>query len=111
MQDDQAENVKRERAAAQAEAWAGVTTSIDGDSSLPPGEIISTVDVPNCPQCGSVAKRLGDRDRACMGCGFAWKVLTERDELDQKADRATRSRSWSEERGGGRPIGKGATRW
>ena len=77
----------------------------------PAARITVTVDVPNCPVCGSPAKKMGLTDRACLGCGLTWEVLTERDELDAKADREVRSRGWNEERDRARKIGKVAHRW
>jgi len=76
-----------------------------------PDVITTTVDVPNCPQCGGLAKQMGRQDRACLTCGLAWKVVTEQDELDAEADRLIRSRGYAEEHGRGRTVGKGATRW
>lgn len=74
-------------------------------------DLSTTVDVPNCPQCGAVAVKQGIQDRACNTCGLVWKVVTEQDELDAEADRLVRSRGWNEEHGRGKEIGKGALRW
>ena len=61
--------------------------------------------------CGALAVKLGRQDRACFTCGLTWTVVTERDELDAKADRAVRSREFNEEHDRARKIGKNATRW
>jgi hypothetical protein len=73
--------------------------------------VTTTVDVKVCPQCGSPAVQLGRQDRGCNGCGLAWTVVTEADELDAKADREVRSRGWNEEKERSRKIGKFQTRW
>ena len=77
----------------------------------PTAGLITTKDIANCPRCDSPAVRTGRNDRICNGCGLAWTVHSEADELDAKADREVRSREFSEDRGWARAIPKGANRW
>jgi tRNA(Ile2) C34 agmatinyltransferase TiaS len=67
--------------------------------------------MPSCPVCGAMVKKLGRQDRVCCGCGLTWTVVTERDELDAKADHEVRSREFSENKGAARKIGKVPHRW
>ena len=100
---------------AQASAWADLIADDAVEAApvvVPDGaRITTTVDLPECPRCGSPAKHLGRADRACMACGLTWTVSSEREELDAKADREVRSRGFNEERGRARRVPKGASRW
>ena len=68
-------------------------------------------DIPNCPGCGAVATKTDETHRVCTTCGLAWERRTPEDELDEEADRAVRSRGFSEKGGGMTPLRPGQTRW
>jgi len=72
--------------------------------------IIVTNELTECPQCDAPAVKYGDRQRGCNSCGLVWERMSEQDELDLEAERTVRTRSWAEENGRGKSIGKGA-RW
>lgn len=110
MREAEAESVKPNSGAAWSELIGG-DAAAPVDLAAAGSKIIATVDAANCPRCGSPAVKLGQQDRGCCGCGLSWTVVTERDELDAKADREVRSRAWNEESGRGRKIGRGASRW
>ena len=115
MPDATPETLKPDSGSAWSELIASAPAKAGSDGTpaeIAPGSKITTaVDVKTCPRCEAPAVKLGIRDRVCNTCGLVWTVITPRDELDAKADRELRSREFSEGRGRGRKIGRGATRW
>ena len=75
------------------------------------GIVTVTEDVDSCLNCGAPAVRDDERHRHCNACGMVWERMTEEDELDIEADRATRGRGWADERGRSREIRGGQERW
>ena len=74
-------------------------------------QITVTEDIRICPSCGALPVRIDEKSRNCNSCGLTWTVETAEDDLDAAADREVRSREWNEEKGRGRRIPEGQTRW